>query len=239
VVEKRFDEREVSELIQRAAAIQAASESSSETLRPTLSQIQEAAGEMGIAPEHLARAAEELGSTSTGTSTSWRRTRTINGRITDDQWAGIVLMIRDATGRVGTPKAALSGYEWESSEPDGIHVALVPEGENTRVSVQGEFGAWWVLYRLLPMIFTIMAAVGFTAKMGMVGLLIAVLLVVTVGTAGYLAFKRTARKRQGQLEELFSQLTTQVSPTLQTSLSQLKPRPVEEPESVQVEHQAS
>src|SRR5471030_614903 len=89
MAERHFSEKEVSALIKRATELQAGNQDL-KTDQPTLTQVQQAAGELGILPQFLASAAVELESNSRrkgfwGGPVAVRRSTKVSGRLSPEQ----------------------------------------------------------------------------------------------------------------------------------------------------------
>ncbi len=164
MAERRFSDREMNAIIQRAAALQQGA-STEKHSGATLEQIQQAASELGISPELVSQAASEVAlSSNTRSSTLLggpiraELHRTVNREFNGDDVPVILNHIRTLTNRVGTPKTVGRSLEWQSAEPDGIHLSLTPRGGKTYIEVHAEFGAWIGVAFVLPM--SLIAALG-------------------------------------------------------------------------------
>jgi hypothetical protein len=62
--------------------------------------------------------------------------------VTEETWPLVLEIIREATGRVGTASQNGKAYEWTSTAPDVIHVAVTPVGEALRIRVMSRYGEW-------------------------------------------------------------------------------------------------
>src|SRR5262249_39782055 len=61
--------------------------------------------------------------------------RTVPGRCTEEEWPALLEAIRRASGRVGAATQCGRAFEWTSSSPDGMHVAVTPSGDDLSLRV--------------------------------------------------------------------------------------------------------
>jgi hypothetical protein len=146
--ERRFSDRDMNAIIQRAAALQQEA-SSDKASGPTLDQIQQAASELGISPEMVARAADEISSSPPdvglsrfGSPTAAVYSRSAEGVLQEHELPGLLKEIRRLTGRVGYPRSMGDSFEWQSNQPDGLHISLTPRNGKTLIDVRASFGNW-------------------------------------------------------------------------------------------------
>ena len=226
--EPRYTEKEVGAILKRAAELQAgAPPRGGET---SLSQLQQAASEIGIDPENLRRAAAEIESGSLhGPGATWLGgpwgvdyDRVLPGVVDDDSWPTIVEDMRAATGRVGSPKEVGKGYEWLSTEPDPLHITFTPTGTNTRLRVTARFGLWGGLLYTLPPFFSLMFAAMLSAVLSKhhtisphMVLIILLGVPASVLLAGRALFGRITNKKRLQTQRLISRLETSLAATSQ------------------------
>ena len=164
----RFSEKEVNAILRRAVEMQAAKSVGLRGDQPdgvSLSQLQQAAAELGLDPAVVGQAAAELSSSSRDSSIvsilggPWRLDleRVIGRKVTAEEWPALLDEIRRASGRVGTPTNVGNAFEWSSTSPDTLHVSLLPSDNDTRVRVLSKHGDWGaVIY--VPTLFAGMIA---------------------------------------------------------------------------------
>lgn len=182
--ERRFDEREVAEILRRAteprrdAAVARASAGSG----LTLGEVKEIAAEAGIDLARIEEAADAIAhpprptrlDAFVGTPTNIRYQFEVPGRLEPGAHDEIVRLIRatlDARGVVGGHDG---GLEWMSRDAFGsTNVAIVPTATGTRVEVTGRFDV------------AAAGAAGVTGVTGVVGAAGTALLVASSGPVGW------------------------------------------------------
>ncbi len=158
MAERRFSDRDINAIIKRAGELQLGA-SSDKSTGATLEQIQQAAAELGITPDMVAKAAQDVDSGYAADATLLFLggpiradfSRVAKGAILEQDVPGILKEIRRVSGRVGFPKSIGNALEWQSNQPDGLHVVLTPEKDHTTIDVRAAFGAWTGLCIALPM----------------------------------------------------------------------------------------
>jgi hypothetical protein len=214
MAERRYDDREVSALIKRAAELQAESSDNSSDL-PTLGQVQQAASELGIRQEFLERAASELSEIPKrkgilGGEMRNRRTATVQGRLRPDRWPMVLHRMRDLTNRVGQPLENADSFEWISRQPDKLHVSIVPDGVQTRISVQSDISDWLVLFCVFPFPFALIAAAVMKLTLGWVGLAIWFGIFAAILLGEREMFSRMSRRRSKLIDQLIQSIESEV-----------------------------
>lgn len=171
--DRQYTEKEIRAILQRAGKLQEArTPGGIGSGGTTLTQLQQAASELGLDPDLIAQAAREVETEETATKGSWLLggpwnvdyDQILPGTVTEENWPFLLDELRAATGRVGTPKTIGKGFEWLSQSPDPLHITFTPHGPNTRVRLTARFGEWSALFYILPSIF----AVIFAAILGVV-----------------------------------------------------------------------
>lgn len=158
---RQYTEQEVSAILKRAGELQAAMSGGADSGRAggtSLSQLQQAAAEIGIDPALVQRAAQEIASEESVDPAvrllggPWRVDvdRLVAGRVDEESWPCVLDEMRSATGRVGYPKTVGKGFEWLSLQPNPLHITFTPAGQSTRLRVTARFTSWGVLLYLLP-----------------------------------------------------------------------------------------
>lgn len=153
--ERRFTDREVARILERAAELDRRAPDRPETSghRPTLargltvSQLQEIGVEAGIPPELIAKAAAELSRPATiplsallGAPPVARETRAVRGRLTRDELAALVRVVDERVPAQGTVTEALGAVRWAAGGRFlDRKVTLEPQAEETRIQVEERF----------------------------------------------------------------------------------------------------
>ena len=136
---RRFSEREIREVFERAAAQQQAAAEQREGL--TLEEMQEIAASSGLDPEYVARAAQavalgepEQGRTAYGpVPTGVYRTELLPGPPTDALWAGVLSDVRHTFDAEGKARTDGDLREWRNGN---LRVTLEPAGTGSRLSLR-------------------------------------------------------------------------------------------------------
>lgn len=167
MAERRFSDRDMNAIIQRAAALQLEG-SVDKSAGVTLDQIQQAASELGISADMVAQAADEIGTGNQpagrsvfGGPTSAEYSRTADGIVPEGELPGLLKEIRRLTGRTGYPKSIGNAFEWQSNQPDGLLVTFTPRNGKTLIDVRATFGQWIGVCIVLPLMISLM--LGFAA----------------------------------------------------------------------------
>ena len=137
--DRRFSEREIREVFERAAAQQQAAEREPDGL--TLAEMQEIAASSGIDPQYVARAAEavalgepEQGRTTWGpVPTGVYRTELLPGAPTDALWASVLSDARHTFAAEGKARTDGALREWRNGN---LRVTLEPAGAGSRLSLR-------------------------------------------------------------------------------------------------------
>jgi hypothetical protein len=116
MADRRYDDKEVGEILKAAAEMQSGLIDSSAPGGMTLTELQRVAGELGIDPEHIGRAARELGTSpkpsSRYKSDSLLIERTVDGELSDETWDELVTELRRFAGKPGKSEKAGNSREW-------------------------------------------------------------------------------------------------------------------------------
>jgi len=212
--DRRYDEKEVSALIKRAAELQAQSTDQGPD-QPTLVQVQLAASELGIQSEFLESAAEELDgrpkrSGLFGSPIRTQQSFTLHGRLTADRWPLTLQRMREATGRVGTTTQIGEACEWISHRPDGLHVSIIPDGCTTRVSIQSEISGWVVPYLSLLALFLVALTAGMVTALGSIGWVLALAAYALVFLGSRRVLSEIAHRRSVQIGQLVKTIESEL-----------------------------
>ncbi len=209
--DRRFSEREIREVFERAAAQQQAAAQEADGL--TLAEMQEVAASAGLDPAFVARAAQavalgepEQGRTATGPiPTGVYRTELLPGPPTDALWAALLSDLRHTFNAEGTVRDDGAVREWRNGN---LRATLEPAGVGSRLSLRTrrDGQAAGVVNLSVVMLIGLLAVavslVGFgdaDAAMGWVGMAFG-------GAAGmtglWLGQRSWATTREGQMEDV-------------------------------------
>jgi hypothetical protein len=215
--ERRYDERETAEILERAAAADRPGSRvpARSATGLTLPQLQEIGSEVGIDPERIAAAARAVESragagppkTFLGAPRSVTRSVSIPRALTDDEWNRLVVALRETFGAMGNVTQHGPLRSWNVGN---LQVHVEPDGERWRVrmrTLKGSVG---------PTILTSLALVvmaGFSLVGAVTGAggpdLSDLVLGAALGTAGLAQLgyvramlPRWARERVAQMEAL-------------------------------------
>jgi hypothetical protein len=233
---RKYTEKETSAILRRATELQAQEEGTSPAGGMSLEQLQLAAGELGIKPHLISRAAADIASGTTGRPYSfWRVPTTLRmesvvpHRISEDNWPTVLNNMRRVSGRVGDSVMVGKSFEWTSSSPDTLHVSVTPQGEQSRVSVASRYGEWALVFYLLPLIpafIACMVVTHATSFSGPVDTAVILGIIASILSLGHLGFLNLANARRKTAEELMSVLATPPEQTLsedQSNVAEAQP----------------
>jgi len=181
--ERRYSDREMNAIIKRAAALQQVTDEQKGT-GSSIVEIQNVASELGIAPELVIQAAEELqqaqksaGFQFTGATSEVHYRRTAVGTLTDADLPHLADKIRNLTHRNGFPRSLGNRFEWSSSQPDSLQINLTESNDKTEISLDWSFAQWIGLIFVLPhMLGFILGVMGFAELGPALGLAIFIIL---------------------------------------------------------------
>jgi len=163
VHERRYDEKEVARIIQRAAEIQAGTLPSGET-GTSLAEIQRIAAEIGIDPAAIETAARQTAVSGTGPlddkpdRSQWDET--VFGEMDEDKWDECVALFRKLSGQAGESTVSPGRYEWTGNDDAwGMTVTATVRSGKTRVRLFGRTDTGTAI------IWTLCLAVGFIASL--------------------------------------------------------------------------
>ena len=208
--DRRYREREIREVFERAARDQEQAKAHAAQEGLTLDEMQEIAASAGIAPEFVARAAQsvalgepEQGRMSLGpVPRGVFRTEFLPGPPTDDLWNELVADLRRTFSAQGTVTETTRLREWRNGN---LSVTLEPSGTGSRLHLRTRrdqrLGAVGILtaLALFPLLVLALGTLTGNLSPDQVLALVAVGLSSTLGAAGVLASQRvwaTTRERQ-------------------------------------------
>ena len=215
--DRRFSEREIREVFERAAAQQQAAAREPDGL--TLAEMQEVALSAGLDPQYVAQAAQAvaLGEPETGRTTfgpvptGVYRTEMLPGPPSDALWDSLVSDARHTFAAKGKVRTNGDVREWRNSN---LRVTLEPAGRGSRLSMRTrKDGAAPGLVNMgvlmvLGTVAILISLVGFgdtSAALGWMGMLLGG----TMGAGGMWAGQRGwAATRETQMEEVAERART-------------------------------
>jgi hypothetical protein len=139
-----YTDRELSQILKRAAELQEGLAPESPRRGFTLTEIERVAAEAGIDARYVAEAAalvdmeqdddEERGVL--GAASVVRTERVVGGELSREDLALLVRIIRKATRKTGESVDVFDAVEWRHSDAtESLHVAVTPHGGRTRFDV--------------------------------------------------------------------------------------------------------
>jgi len=150
---RRYTDKQVGQLIQRATELHDA-ESGSSDHSLSLQEVEKIASELGISTEHVLEAADEIdmGELLTdkfslfGGPFREQVSKVVEGELTDQQWEDIVLELRRITGGSGKSNQIGRIREWSRVIKDmdmtlhGMQITLRPKNGETTIDIEKHFG---------------------------------------------------------------------------------------------------
>ena len=213
--DRRYDEQEIAEILERATTSEATLPSEPATVREglTLAQLQEIGSEVGIAPASIADAARAISGrelaaatkTFLGTPRSVSRIVPIDRALNDDEWTRLVVDLRETFDAFGKVKIQGPLRSWTNGN---LQVLVEPDGDRYRVRMRTHKGnvtplaAMSVAFICLAVISLLQTLVD---EAGFRGLLLAAMFgVAGVGQLGYIraTLPGWAIERAAQMEGL-------------------------------------
>ena len=209
--ERLYSEREINAIIKRAAALQQESVED-RGAGSTMGQIQVAAAELGIDPALVVQAADELqqgqksaGFSWTGVSSQAKCHRVVSGTLSDEDLPALAETIQSMTNRTGFPRTLGNRFEWSSTQPDNLQIALTSANGNTTIDINWNFAQWIGLIFILPLVFGLAIGAGLFAELGpVIGLCL--LLAIEVGAysmarSGYAKLSENKKKSASDMAD--------------------------------------
>ncbi|MGD2067359.1 MAG: hypothetical protein PVI57_01640 [Gemmatimonadota bacterium] len=235
MTERRFTEREMARIFERAASIERKEPDrqrpSDDALLPagprglTLTQLQEIGREVGIRPEHISRAVGELNRPlPPGLEALWgpprlnRAIRSVDGRLDERGMARLVRVVEERVPAQGTVSEALGAVRWTAHQRHlDRQVSLEPEGEETLIRVEERYsGAIAGIVHGLPAGYGAMFGltmglewVGGTAA-GLLGALVLGLVAFALGRLVWSAMARRSGSRTYALAEELADVASRI-----------------------------
>ena len=149
VKQRLYSEKELRALIQRATELQQGKETNHEN-NLTFLEVERIASDLGIESENLRTAAYELENPSALSRSRgfWQApfqidlTHVADGKLTDEQWEEIVLLLRRETGHSGITSDIGKTKEWLHCTDIALgllRVSVSPRGDETLIAIQKQF----------------------------------------------------------------------------------------------------
>lgn len=223
---RRFDEREISRILERAALLQQrAPIDHTDATGLTLAELEQVAAEAGIDPRHVRAAASALeqdvpvAGAVLGAPLRVELERTVDREVQPAAYEGLAAAIAEVLAGPGYPSTLGKGFEWASANPQRVlRVAVTPRAGRTTIRIEERFG------NLVGGLFGgIVGGVGgggggaaigvIGGALGHVGLGVTAA-ALTVAASFLLArgiFRTVARRRIRQLHRLLDALTEQLA----------------------------
>ncbi len=168
---RRYSDEEFALILRRASEISEVGDA-----RPggglSLSEIQQIAGEAGIDPTAVARAAAGLPEQSHdrlvaffGGPARYRHERTLPGKVSEEAQSRILQAIRRAAGHQGKTEHVLDSLEWQTiEEPSQIFVNVSARDTGTTIEVLGDRRTAYALTYFIPTFAALLGSLILVAK---------------------------------------------------------------------------
>jgi len=163
MAERRFDDKEVGEILKAAAEMQSGISTSGSSLGMTLAELQAVAQEVGIDPAHIDRAATELASTSDTPKRngldSFFVQHSVKGQLSEEGWDELVTELRRHTGKRGKIEINGQSREWVgNSDVSSVTLNVTFRGGRTRLKLFGETAGASALAKAMGLAFGFIVA---------------------------------------------------------------------------------
>lgn len=252
MTERRFTEREIARIFERASSIEQAEpdrrSTSDEALLPdrprglTLAQLQEIGREVGIQPEHISRAVAELDRPlPPGLEALWgpprvaRAIRSVEGPVDEQGMTRLVRIVEERVPAQGTVSEALGAVRWTAHERHlDRQVSFEPDDRETLIRVEERYSrAIAGIVHLLPAGYGVMFGltmglewVGGTAA-GLLGAVVLGLVAFTLGRLVWSAMARRSRARTYALAEELAEVASRIVGAADEADGAGEPRPAD------------
>lgn len=146
---RRFDDEEVSRILERAAELQhRAPLAPRETAGMTLAELEQVAVEAGIDPQHVRDAAAALerpasvaGGAVLGAPMRLELERVVDGEISPAAYEALAETIRQTISSQGYVSTVGKSFEWNSANPQrALRVTITPRAGRTVIRIEERFG---------------------------------------------------------------------------------------------------
>jgi hypothetical protein len=145
--DRRLSEKQVREILRRAAELQESRGAELVQLGPTTADVQKIGEELGMDPACLRTAIEEVLSGQTEAKSGFwggpvvmQTERVYQSELTDDDWHEILSEMRTLFGRTGSVSEVAGAREWDGSRAvlDPIHVSARSKSGSTKVTLKSD-----------------------------------------------------------------------------------------------------
>jgi hypothetical protein len=214
---RRYTDQEVAEIFERASQVQRAGLRKDPAEGMTLSQLQEIAREVGIAPEAVAEAARSVDLTDRrtirrmlGLPVGVGLTADLGRRLTDEEWQQLVVDLRETFDARGSVREEGAFRQWTNGNLQ-VHIEPTPTGNQVRMRTLKEDARVLITVGLVLIglaAFALPAKVLAGADMSNTLARILPLAFIGAGISVVAAIQvpRWARKRQAQMASILARL---------------------------------
>jgi hypothetical protein len=147
---RRYDEKEVARILERATELQHRTPiDPTETTGMTLAELEQVAREAGIDPQHVRDAAAALdrdvpaagGLALLGAPLRAELERTVDGEVASSAYEALGSVIRETLATQGFAANVGAGLEWQSGNPQRpVRVTVTPRAGRTVIRIEERFG---------------------------------------------------------------------------------------------------
>ena len=161
---RRLTEKEIQQVLRRAAELQENRGSELAEWGPTPADVMKLGDELGLDATSLRAAIDEVlgGGARTkrgfwGEGFTFESDRTYQAELTDDEWHELLQQLRSKFGRTGSGAEVAGAREWDGSQAvlDPIHLSARSKGGSTRVSIKSDIYGTAVVTGIISL-FTLM-----------------------------------------------------------------------------------
>ncbi|MDR3692228.1 MAG: hypothetical protein P4L46_22795 [Fimbriimonas sp.] len=193
-----YNEKEVSEILRRASSSRLGGDPS-DSGGISLGELKEIGAELGLDPEQISLAAQEMKSDSAARSGPFGARivldRTMDGEVSTDDWLGMVAVMQRFHKDSGAVTQRGMNYDWAGSE-EGASLALTVKSSKGRSRIRLESNRWMGV--VMASVFCSVFALVFSVTLAKHGHAIASPLVVLAFGALYFGFIRFFRKSHAE-----------------------------------------
>ena len=161
--ERRFDEKEVGQILSKAAAVQSGSSDPDSLRGITLEELQRVAQEVGLDPREIGRAAKSLESDRkvqrNRSANSVLLQQSVEGELSEEMWEQLVTAGRAFSGRAGRLVQNGATREWHSNEDaQTLLLSATTRNGRTQIRLLGDVSGAAILTTTFGSIFGIFAS---------------------------------------------------------------------------------
>lgn len=219
---RRFNEQEISTILKRATELQEQQDGSGAHTHHglTLEEIQQIAHEVGVDPQLVEWAAEEIDQPAVeqdgfhlwGGPIKAERTRHVRGDLTDNTMDELVKAIRERLGQEGLFEKLGGVLTWKSKEKDAeIEIKAFPSDAGG-TTLQSKQNLWQVAFLsfYLPLFFSVILGIAFIQEKAFLSPALEVLIVGVILAAEFIAIRTGYRfwshKKRREMDALIQHL---------------------------------